>query len=238
MDIKDKMKILMELYEKDKELIKIKNKEIEVPEKIKNLDNELNELKEKLSEEEDSLEDVDSKRLELEREIEEQKLNLKRFVKQKDEVHTNKEFLALKREIENTEKKIVNLEDQLIDVYVENEDQEKITNKIREDFTNKNEETEKIKESIEKELLESKEDLIIKEDERKRIAARLQDERLLHRYERLKDSRGSGVSIIEDEFCSECHSTIPPQIFAEVRKADKIITCHSCGRILIYRWIE
>jgi hypothetical protein len=238
MDIKDKMKILMELYEKDKELIEIKNIEKEVPEKIKNLDDELNELKEKLTEEEDSLEDIDSKRLELEREIEEQKLILKRFVEQKDQVHTNKEFLALKREIENTEKKIVNLEDQLIDVYLENEEQEKITNEIREVFNNRKEAIEKTKESIKKELHKSKEDLIIKEDERKRIAARLRDERLLHRYERLKESRGSGVSIIEDEICSECHSTIPPQIFAEVRKADKIITCHSCGRILIYRWIE
>ena len=83
-----------------------------------------------------------------------------------------------------------------------------------------------------------KEDLVIKEDEKNRIAARLKDENLLRKYNRLKESRGSGVAIIEEELCTECHSTIPPQLFAEVKKSNKIITCHSCGRILIYKWTE
>ena len=238
MEIQEKMKTLMELYKKDKELIKIQNLEKEVPEEITRLNEELNELSEKLGEEEKSSEEIDTRRLDLEREVEEQRLNLKNFRKRKMEVHTNKEFLTLKSEIEHTEKKIIELEDELIDVYLEKEEQEKKTDEASCIYNNKKEEIEKIKESLNKKLADSKEGLLIKEDERKRIAARLQDEILLKKYDRLKESRGRGVSIIENEICPECHSTIPPQLFAEVRRGDKIITCHSCGRILLYKWIE
>ncbi|MEJ2356164.1 MAG: C4-type zinc ribbon domain-containing protein, partial [candidate division WOR-3 bacterium] len=66
----------------------------------------------------------------------------------------------------------------------------------------------------------------------------LDDENLFRKYSRIKESRGTGASVIEDSECAECHSTIPPQLFAEVRKGNRIIVCQSCGRILIYKWID
>lgn len=238
MEIQEKMMMLMELYEKDKELNKIKNLENEVPQKIEELNKKLDELWKEFEEEKKSIEKIDEKRRELEREVEEQRLNLENFKKRKMEVQTNKEFLTLKREIENTEKKITELEDELIEVYLEKEEQEKKMGITEDSFNEKKNKVEKTKKSLSNELKESKEDLIIKEDERNRIAARLKDENLLRKYNRLKESRGNGAALIEEEICTECHSTIPPQLFAEVRKGDKIITCHSCGRILIYKWIE
>jgi predicted nucleic acid-binding Zn-ribbon protein len=238
MEVKEKMKILIGLYEKDKEIDKIKNLEIEVPKKIAKLDEELENLSKEFNEAKETSDKIDVKRRELERRVEEQRLNLDNFRKRKREAHSNKEFQALKREIEDTEKKIIQLEDELIEVYIEKEDQEKITNKTRIIFEEKEKKVREKEELLNRELNKSKENLILKADERTRIAARLQDERLLKSYNRLKNSRGSGVSIIENEICTECHSTIPLQLFVEVKKGNKIYTCQSCGRILIYKWIE
>lgn len=238
MEVKEKMKILIGLYEKDKEIDKIKNLEIEVPKKIAKLDEELEDLSKEFNEAKETSDKIDVKRRELERRVEEQRLNLDNFRKRKREAHSNKEFQALKREIEDTEKKIIQLEDELIEVYIEKEDQEKITNKTRIIFEEKEKKVREKEELLNRELNKSKENLILKADERTRIAARLQDERLLKSYNRLKNSRGSGVSIIENEICTECYSTIPLQLFVEVRKGNKIYTCQSCGRILIYKWIE
>jgi len=238
MEVKEKMKILIGLYEKDKEIDKIKNLDIEVPKKIAKLDEELEDLSKEFNEAKETSDKIDVKRRELERRVEEQRLNLDNFRKRKREAHSNKEFQALKREIEDTEKKIIQLEDELIEAYIEKEDQEKITNKTRIIFEEKEKKVREKEELLNRELNKSKENLILKADERTRIAARLQDERLLKSYNRLKNSRGSGVSIIEDEICTECHSIIPLQLFAEVRKGNKIYTCQSCGRILIYKWIE
>jgi len=234
----DKMKLLMEIYEKDKEVDKIKNLEIKVPKKIKELENELNEYKNKFEEEKKNFETIDEKRKKLEKIIEEKKLNIENFDKRKKESHTNQEFVILKKEIDDTEEAISKTEDELLEVYFAKDEVKKQMDEGNNALEAKTQEIQKEKESLQKQLNESKEDLIIKEDERKRIATRLKDDNLLRKYNRIKESRGTGASIIEESECTECHSTIPPQLFAEVRKGNRIIACQSCGRILIYKWIE
>jgi predicted nucleic acid-binding Zn-ribbon protein len=237
-EITAKMKILMEIYEKDKEINRIKNLENNVPKKIKELENELNRHEEKFEEEKKNFDTIDDKRKELEKIIEEKKLNIEKFNRQKKESHTNEEFVILKKEIDDTEAAITKTEDELLEVYFAKDEAKKKMDEANNILEEKNQEFEKEKEDLQKKLGESKEDLIIKEDERKRIAARLKDENLLRKYDRIKQSRGTGASIIEESECTECHSTIPPQLFAEVRKGNRIIACQSCGRILIYKWIE
>ncbi|MBK7601731.1 MAG: hypothetical protein IPJ07_25660 [Acidobacteria bacterium] len=35
--------------------------------------------------------------------------------------------------------------------------------------------------------------------------------------------------------CMGCRMTIRPQVFNDIRRAETIITCESCGRILFFR---
>jgi predicted nucleic acid-binding Zn-ribbon protein len=238
METADKMKILIEIYEKDKEVDRIKNLEVKVPEKIEEFDRILKDYKDKFEKEKEKLDKIDDKRRELEKLIEEQKLNIDNFNKRQKESHTNEEFIILKKEIEKTQEIILKKEDELLEVYFEKEEQKKKVDEVKAVSEEKEKEFGKEKEVLRRELAGSIEDLVIKEDERKRIVARLDDGNLLRKYLRIKNSRGTGISIIENPECSECHSTIPPQLFAEVRKGNRIIACQSCGRILIYKWIE
>jgi len=238
METAEKMKILIEIYEKDKEVDRIKNLEIRVPKQIEELENKINDYKNKFDEEKETFDKTDEKRKELEKIIEEKKINIENFNKRKKESHTNEEFVILKQEIDKTEEIISKTEDELLEVYFEKDEEKKKVDTAESLMEEKVKEFEKEKEALKKQLDGSKEDLIIREDERKRIAARLKDENLLRKYNRIKESRGTGASILEFSECAECHSTIPPQLFAEVRKGNRIIACQSCGRILIYKWIE
>jgi predicted nucleic acid-binding Zn-ribbon protein len=238
METADKIKILREIYEKDKEIDKIKNLEKKVPKQIKEFGDALEDFKKNFEKEKKFFDDIDERRRELEKIIDEKKLNLENFNRRKKESHTNEEFVILQGEIEKTEEAISKTEDELLEVYFEKDEAKKKMDDARSIMEEKIKSFEQKEEALKKELDGSKEGLIIKEDEKKRIIARLKDENLFRKYSRIKDSRGTGASIIEDSECTECHSTIPPQLFAEVRKGNRVIVCQSCGRILIYRWIE
>jgi predicted nucleic acid-binding Zn-ribbon protein len=234
----EKIKILREIYEKDKEIDTIKNLERKVPEQIKEFEDEIKDHENKFEEEKKLFDKIDERRRDLEKIIDEKKLNLENFNKRKKESHTNEEFIILQREIEKTEEAISKTEDELLEVYFEKDEAKKKMDGAKSLMEERMKDFSEKEDALKKELDGSKGDLIIKEDERKRIAARLMDDNLLRKYERIKESRGTGASVIEESECTECHSTIPPQLFAEVRTANRIIVCQSCGRILIYKWIE
>jgi predicted nucleic acid-binding Zn-ribbon protein len=47
----------------------------------------------------------------------------------------------------------------------------------------------------------------------------------------------SGFALAEarDYSCMACRMKIRPQVFADIRRGDSIITCESCGRILYFK---
>jgi predicted nucleic acid-binding Zn-ribbon protein len=55
-------------------------------------------------------------------------------------------------------------------------------------------------------------------------------------YERLSRMR-SGFALAEarDYKCMACRMTIRPQVFADIRRGETLITCESCGRILYFK---
>ncbi|HKQ78606.1 MAG TPA: C4-type zinc ribbon domain-containing protein [Blastocatellia bacterium] len=55
-------------------------------------------------------------------------------------------------------------------------------------------------------------------------------------YERLSKMRtGFALAEARDYSCMACRMKIRPQVFADIRKGDSIITCESCGRILYFK---
>ncbi|MBI4766631.1 MAG: hypothetical protein HY787_18865 [Deltaproteobacteria bacterium] len=59
------------------------------------------------------------------------------------------------------------------------------------------------------------------------------DSSLLKQYEFLKDRlKGVAVAEAKEATCLSCHMQIPPQMYNELHRKDKIIPCPSCLRIL------
>ena len=88
------------------------------------------------------------------------------------------------------------------------------------------------KNQLEKEHQESEKELLELNQKRKELSS-LVDSALLKQYEFLKDRLG-GVAVAEvrNATCLGCHMHIPPQLFNELHRRDRIIPCPSCLRIL------
>jgi predicted nucleic acid-binding Zn-ribbon protein len=60
---------------------------------------------------------------------------------------------------------------------------------------------------------------------------------LFSRYDRVARNRnGVGVAEIRKDACGACFRTLTPRALQEVKRNDSVLTCESCGRILV--WTE
>jgi predicted nucleic acid-binding Zn-ribbon protein len=57
---------------------------------------------------------------------------------------------------------------------------------------------------------------------------------LLDRYQKILARRQPALALVTGEMCSGCRVGIPAQDFIEVLRSEAIITCMSCGRILLH----
>ena len=147
-------------------------------------------------------------------------------------IKTNKEYLALQREMDLAKKRKADIEEQLIT----------IMDKIEKKMTEK----ERIQKSFESDkviLDEKKETLMsqIKELEavlksykgKDQHLRKSVDDSLLSKYDRIKQSK-KGLAVVEcvDGVCMGCHMHVPPQLFNEIVRGDRLIICPTCQRII------
>jgi len=58
---------------------------------------------------------------------------------------------------------------------------------------------------------------------------------LLERYQKVAARRQPAVVLVFEETCGGCRVGIPPQLYIEVLKAVRLVSCESCHRILLPR---
>jgi predicted nucleic acid-binding Zn-ribbon protein len=84
----------------------------------------------------------------------------------------------------------------------------------------------------------------VEETEKELDALKLQREQLVkgieeepyHLYVQLLETK-RGLAVVEtrDEVCQGCYMNIPPQLFVEIKKNEKITQCPQCNRILYWK---
>ncbi len=148
------------------------------------------------------------------------------------DIKTNKEYHALLLEIETAQKVIGIIEDELLNLMEVLE----IENKKVLDQDTLVEEVEKIYQAKEAEL--AKESAVLNEatsklKEKREETCKGLEESLLSQYEKLRSMRKDlAVVPIIGESCGGCHMNIPPQLVAEVKTDESILSCSYCFRIL------
>lgn len=58
---------------------------------------------------------------------------------------------------------------------------------------------------------------------------------ILHRYNVLRKSKGSGVVAVKNYICSGCNMLVPTYLGERLKGKNEIVFCESCGRILYYK---
>jgi predicted nucleic acid-binding Zn-ribbon protein len=149
------------------------------------------------------------------------------------EVKTNKEYTAMLHEIENVEREIRGIEDQIL---VEMEKAETLAGEVkREEAAFKDVEARhrgevKVLDERAKELGAKVE--VLKAD-REKVAATISTD-VMERFERIAKRRGTAVSEARDGTCQECHVKLRLQMYVELKHNQEITECPACNRILYY----
>jgi hypothetical protein len=55
------------------------------------------------------------------------------------------------------------------------------------------------------------------------------------RYERVVGGKGGmAVAAVKNRACGACFTNLPPQTINEIRKGLEVISCETCGRMLVW----
>mgnify|MGYP000275532724 CR=1 FL=1 len=232
--MQDVLNLLMELQKIDEDIGELEHSKVYLPEMIANINNELESLEKSLAETETTLLDAKKRQKQLELDIESDKEQLARYQKQMKVIKTNKEYDALVAEIDTKKRQISDNEDEVLKLMgiIEQATENLAAIKAKLEETRSNNAIHLQNLTAEMYTLESK--IENKQKERGGLIKSI-DRRALSMYERIRKGKGGmAVVKIRKRACGGCFKQVPPQLVQEIRRGDKIFTCDSCGRILIW----
>jgi len=229
---------ICKLQEIDSQYESIGNQLQSSPASIIDLEQELSELQKILENAENQLNICEKKQRTYESDIKDNEQHIKRSREKTQSIKSNKEYQALLKEIEETEKKNVVLEEEVLKCMYEKEGATQILNKEKDKVQSLQEtlaSEKKVYEARRKEIEQQYEKLA---NEKKIFEVEL-PKNIKKRYDYLrKVSNGVAVGFVEKGTCSACHTIIPPQYVIELRKSKEINYCMTCQRFLIWRHEE
>ena len=227
---------LLSLQEIDEDLGELDRSKVYLPEMIENINKEIVILEKDLQENRDTYNDAKARQAQLELEVKTDKADLDKYQSQMKVIKTNKEYDALIAEIDEKKQRISDNEDEVLKLMG-----------VIDETTEKVEELEKLLvetkanndahlENLRTELAALELKIEEKKKERKELT-KLVDRRALTTYERIRKGKG-GLAVVplRKRACGGCFKQIPPQMVQQIRRGDRLYTCDSCGRILI--WVD
>jgi predicted nucleic acid-binding Zn-ribbon protein len=151
------------------------------------------------------------------------------------EIKTNKEYQAHLKEIESVEKERAQIEDEILVIMEEMESVSQKVEKERNSMKQGKEKVDSMKNELDQQKMQSEAEMNKKMEIRSHIAASINED-LYREYINLFESRsGSAVIEAKAEICQGCNMNIPPQLFVEVKRNERIIHCPQCQRILFFK---
>ena len=183
----------------------------------------------------EKIEAHEQRRLELEAELADEDGHIKDRQAKLMNVQTNREYQSILKETEDAKKANTQREEAIVHIMEQVESyKEKInesTNLCTGEETLLADEIANIDKQTTK--LEKEKTKITKSRDNK---AKKVDASLLKRYNLLREKR-NGIAVIEvtSGVCRGCFMNIPPQLFNDLMKEDRMLTCPTCNRIMYHQ---
>jgi predicted nucleic acid-binding Zn-ribbon protein len=159
--------------------------------------------------------------------------NIHRSETNMKEIKTNKEYQAVGREIAAARKQVTELEEQILQKIAQ---QEELSSEIanRETALSELEQNTELRRSEKQiELDKVQQDVDVDSLRRDKITKEL-PANIVKRYNSLRDQRrGKAVAVAREGYCLGCNMHLPPQLYNSLFRADEIIYCPHCCRILV-----
>ncbi|MCY3713114.1 MAG: C4-type zinc ribbon domain-containing protein [Gemmatimonadetes bacterium] len=206
---------------------------VDIPNQLETMETAQSEAETRLADQETKVADIEKDRRQHERDLEAAQEQVKKYQGQLYSVKTNKEYDALQAEIQAQKNRISELEDAILLLITEAETEQETLETIRGETESLIERFGEERTALESRLSAVDEDVAVKMDERKRMAMRVENQ-VLKVYDRIRRNlRGMTVVPLKKGACSGCFHVIPLQVIMQIRQGRRLISCESCGRILI-----
>lgn len=225
---------LIQLQQIDLRIMELKEKAARIPDEIQELDQRLEEIRQNSQQARQQIEDEGKALRQFEGNVETLKERLSKFKTQLMDVKTNKEYQAMLHEIQETESRISEFEDLILEKLLLMDDLDERAGQTQEALEKR--EAEILKERREMEEFGHRFEAEIEElsGSRQQLAATLRPD-LVELYTRISTARnGVALAEVKNQSCQSCHVRLRPQLFAELKTNHQILTCESCNRILYY----
>ncbi len=232
--MKEKILLLISLQECDSQLVKLSAKKVKLPEKISKMEEKFQLYKESVEQNKRKHDELKGRRAECEAKI--KKIN-DGMVKTKEkllEVKNNKEYQAMLKEIETSEKTRSDVESQIIVLLDEMDKLSGLVKKDEETLKQAEINHQAEKKIIEDDLSAVDEDTVTWTKKRADLQASIPADLLLQ-YEKVKKcNNGVGVIAVWKAVCSGCHMNIPQQLYNELQRSNELLSCPNCNRIMYF----
>jgi len=232
--LKEQLSLLISLQECDSHLVKLSGKKLKLPEQIKKMEDEFQAYKEGVESNKRKFDELKAQRADCEGKI--KKLN-DAMVKTREkmlEVKNNKEYQAMLKEIETSEKARGDIEGQIIALMDEMDKLSVLVKKDEETLKQAQIKHDAEKKVIEDDLSAIDADAVNWTEKRNGLQKEIPAD-LLTRYERVrKRNNGIGVISVWKEVCNGCRMKIPPHLYNELQRSNELFSCPNCNRIIYF----
>ncbi len=233
--MRDQLGKLEVVQELDIQIGNILNKKAEFPKRLAAFEAELKTFNNQIAEKEKSIAEVDKTKKQYVGALELNNDREKRSTQKGEGIKNQQEFSAVQKELEGLKKSSEMLAENIkkadADIAKFNAEIAEINKKADDVKAKHGGESDKIA----GEMQTLNVDLAALEAKRKDAIVGV-DPRMLASYDRIRTARQNvGLAIANGGHCRACNVKLPPQMFNELQKANEIINCPSCKRILMFK---
>ena len=174
-------------------------------------------------------------RARLENEVVEQRGRVERAERNLMSSKKQEEYTAAIREADSARKQISALETQILEQMETLEQAEAALNERADEIASLKSDREARLKAFDDETGTIGERLTVARKDRDEVFANL-PKQLSGMYARIKARIRDGVAVAEarNRSCTACFMSLRPQVMAEIRRGEEVLTCDNCGRILYY----
>jgi len=230
--LKPELAILVRLQGIDLEIRKFNQEKTALPRRFNAIQEQLLSKEAERDRLKDRLSEIQKRKVDIEDEFELENTRLGKSQKKIFSVKTNREYTALQKEINEIKKANTSREDELLVIMEEIASlQEEIKAKKKE-ITQNRREMKAEQKRIEELGAEMDTKIATLTKDRDAVSQEVRPD-LLSKYNFIKDKRGGvAVAAVSEGVCCACNMNIPPQLYNELLKEEKIFTCPSCQRLI------
>jgi len=233
--MKKQIEILVKLQEVEFESAEIKATLESVSEKIQSIDLQRQAFDQTITDQSVLIEDFSKKYRSLEADAAQNQSLIEKSRDKLRSVKTNKEYQSSLKEIEDLKAKNSQFEDEMLECLDQTDTLEKTLSEKKAAFEQLSKELEDEKRAIEQDAVKDETRLAELVVEEKEVAGTVDNE-MLDVFIAVKKKQSKGIAIVPviDAACQGCNVNIPPQMYNELQRCDKLQFCPNCQRIIYW----